>query len=777
MITLVTTDRPPVDAPRRHRGSSPVDRWGVAAVLTAGALVAALALSAAPTGLPVVDAAYRVGLVVVCGLAGARARRWFLLATPAVLLIGSGPLGAVACLAAAGGAAVLLVRELRNRVAGAAIGTVSGLAALALVRPGVNGATALLAAIALAPLFVSGYRNSRRRTRRRVRWVALGLGLVALWAVLAAVLFGVTEQGRLRTAAADAREAAAGIGSGKGADTVRLERSAEAFAGAVRRTDAWWMWPSRALPVLGPNLTAVRSAAVAADDLSATAADLSSSVDFTSVRRPDGGVDLAALASFAGPADRAVGSLDRALARVNSSNSAWLLLPLRDRLTDLRGVLEDVGGNARTAALATRTLPGMLGADGPRRYLILLGNPAELRDLGGHLGNWVEVVAVDGKLTVADSGTPLDLYGPASARPPAIADAEAYPASLISMAPDRFVQNWAASPDMPTVARLAAELYPQARPGKPLDAVFYADPWAFASLLELTGPVEVPGSGVRVDSGNAVDFLTKGQYAQLGEDPGGVVSELVDLALDRAVGRQLPTPDRLADTLGRAATRGHLIGAPTDGAAPAVGQMLDRAGLSRSLARPADSDLLAVLNRNANPSKVDAYLQRDVEARYSWDPRTGAVQARVEVDLRNTAPAAGIPPVAGQAPGDLPFGTNRTQLAVVSGLRPVSMKLDGVTLPMAVNDDGDGLRRGSTVIDVPPGGSRKVVVLLDGRVRPGESYRLRWLAQPLLLQGRADVAVNATRGSFPGRRATERERVPTEGTTDVVTSIEPGSAG
>ncbi len=775
---VVTTDRPPVDAPRRRRSDiSPAERRGVVAVLVAGAVAAAVVPDAAPTGLPLLDAAYRAGLVVVCGLAGTRARRWCLVATPALLILGSGPLGAAACLVAAAGGAVMFRLPRKPRPAGATIGTVSGLAALGLVRPAASGATALLAAVALTPMLVSGYRMSRSRTRRGVRWVAVGLSVLALWGVLGAVAFGAAEQGRLRSAAADAREAAAGIGSGKGADTAALQRSAESFGAAVERADAWWMWPSRALPVLGPNLAAVRSAAVAADDLAGTAAELSTEVDFDAVRRPDGGVDVATLASFAEPADRAVVSLDRALDGVNSSNSPWLLLPLRDRLTELRGVLEDVGSNARTAALATRTLPGMLGADGPRRYLILLGNPAELRDLGGHLGNWVEVVAADGKLTVADSGTPLDLYGPASASPPAIADAEAYPASLISMAPDRFVQNWSASPDMPTVGRIAAELYPQVRPGPPLDGVFYADPWAFAALLELTGPVEVPGTGVRVDAGNAVDFLTKGQYTQLGEDPGGVVSDLVDLALDRAVGRELPDPARLADTLGRAAARGHLLGAPADGAPAGVGQLLERAGLSHGVARPDGTDVLAVLNRNANPSKIDAYLQRDVEARYTWDPLTGSVQARVEIDLRNTAPASGLPAVVGQAPGDLPFATNRTQLAVVSGLRPVSMKLDGENLPMAINDDGDGLRRASTVVDVPAGEARKVVVLLDGSVRPGDAYRLRWLAQPLVQPGRSDVAVSTTKGSFPGRRATDRVGVPTEGTEDVVATIVPGSAG
>ena len=61
--------------------------------------------------------------------------------------------------------------------------------------------------------------------------------------------------------------------------------------------------------------------------------------------------------------------------------------------------------DATTALLATRAVPGMLGADGPRRYLVLFENPAESRASGGVIGDFAEVTAVDGRLSLVKVGS------------------------------------------------------------------------------------------------------------------------------------------------------------------------------------------------------------------------------------------------------------------------------------------------------------------------------------------------------------------------------------
>ena len=46
----------------------------------------------------------------------------------------------------------------------------------------------------------------------------------------------------------------------------------------------------------------------------------------------------------------------------------------------------------------------MVGADGPRDYLLVFQNNAEIRATGGLPGAWARVHAQDGKLTIVEQG-------------------------------------------------------------------------------------------------------------------------------------------------------------------------------------------------------------------------------------------------------------------------------------------------------------------------------------------------------------------------------------
>ena len=109
-----------------------------------------------------------------------------------------------------------------------------------------------------------------------------------------------------------------------------------------------------------------------------------------------------------------------------------------------------------------------------------------------------EVVATDGRLDVVRVGGPYDLFGPAGPDRPFLADRSSFPRSLLEMNPTRFPQNWGATADLPTVARLAAELYPQSRGGAPLDGVAgvsykFAAPVNDLGTLTADGPYGVAG--------------------------------------------------------------------------------------------------------------------------------------------------------------------------------------------------------------------------------------------------------------------------------------------
>jgi hypothetical protein len=419
---------------------------------------------------------------------------------------------------------------------------------------------------------------------------------------------------------------------------------------------------------------------------------------------------------------------------------------VRSELDTLLVELDRAEETAVTASLAADRLPHLLGGDGARRYLLLLGNPAEARDLGGHIGNWAELVAVDGRFELVEVGGPYDLAGP-NTSPPLQLTPGAYPQSLIEMRPQYFPQNWGATADFPTVARLAAELYPQTRPGPPLDGVMYADPAAFAALLEIAGDQPVAGTDLVLTPENAERFLTTGQFEVFEQERAAdeAVSSLVDETLRRFATSQLPPPSTLADVLGPIVARGSLQFVAFD---PQDAALLDRLQLTGEVERPGSGDVLAVLTRNANPSKIDAYLERTSRYDVTWDPETGEIESRLTVTLHNTAPESGLPDVVGQPVEGLAEGTNRTMVSVLSPWSIEQASLDGQPVAVGTQQELRGIRRHNVLVDLPPGATREIVLDLRGELGAGGvPYLLRLVGQPTAVDQQIDVRVERTGGS------------------------------
>lgn len=750
-VTVGLAPAPP--RPRRTRRSrrpaTRVQIIAVATIATAAGIVAALTSDAAPTGTPYFDVLWRIALVVVSSIAGARARRSSLAVAAGLVVIGAAGWWSIAGLVALGLCFALAWEDRRSRIAGSAAGALTSLAALHLGWPTPTFATAILAGFALGLMWISAYRTSSRRVRRRVRLSVLAVGAFALVGTVMAVAFAATQRSNVQSAIDDAMGAADRIGGASTSASSAGFASARAhLADVVRAADAPWMFPARAVPLVGANLRSVRESAAAGADLSAVAERLSDEVDYERLHLDGGGIDLGVLGSFREPVTEAERALAHARDALVDARSPLVVGPVARRMEELTGRVRRAHSDATTARLGVERAPGLLGAAAPRRYLLLLGNPAEARDLGGHIGNWAEVVATGGRLDVVRVGSPYELFGPSGPDRPFLADPSSFPRSLREMNPTRFPQNWGATPDLPTVARLAAELYPQSDGGAPLDGVIYADTAAFAAAIGVTGPVPVAGTGLTIDSGTAAEFLERGQYALFPRESQGdeAVTELVRTALDRLLEGRLPAPEAVADAFGPSVDGGHLkffsLHAEDH-------DLLERLHLDGAIGVVPGADALAVITRNANPSKVDSYLERSIDQRVTWDPDSGRIRTRVEVTLTNTAPPSGLPQVVGLAPPGAAEGTNRTELAVLTPLRSGGATVDGAAAAIGSRDDIDGLTRHTLQIDLAPGQSRKVTFDLHGRLDPGD-YRLRWIAQPLVNADDARLVISSTGRPFRG---------------------------
>ena len=744
---------PPTGDLRSSRRTSAAQRWLIVAFAVASGAVAAVVSDARPAMWTPADVVWRAFVVAGIALCASRARRWTLiwLAVPAALF-GDGWLR-IFGVAALVGAIIVTARDRRDRPTCTAVGGLGAIGLLSLSWPGggaPTGTTALIAVLAVAPLLVSAFGHARTREKRIAMALFGAVALVMVLGVGAIAAFGVTNATSVRAAVDDTQRAVDGADDDDAAAVQqRFDTAAASFADLAVASDQWWYVPARSIPIIGPNFNLARTALAAGADLNQTAATLSTSVDQQQLRRPDGGIDLAVLASLESPAQSGATTIAGARADLDAAASPWILPPVRVELGRIDDQLASAEQSAETVALASQAAPTLLGADGPRRYLLLLGNPAELRDVGGHIGNWAELVADNGRLDVVEVGSPYELFNPQTNPPPTLTSE--YPTSLLELRPQYFSQNWGGTPDTSIVARLAAELYPQARPGAPIDGVIYADPEAFAAILSITGGVEVPATDVELTSRNAVQFLTVDQFSELADAAPGTdpLGDTIETVLEKFTRQQLPGPRRLADLFSPVVAGGHLQISTFD---PATNELLDRLGLRRTLDRPNSTDVLSVINRNANPSKIDAFLRREVAYAVRWDPVTGRTLGTVSVRLTNTAPAGGVAPVVVNPPPGAPAGTNRTQLSILSPLDATRATIDGATTGIGTTNETATVRRHAIWLDLAPGQTSEVVVDLDGAVSPG-SYELHWIGQPVLDPGPTEISISPLDSPNPDRAA------------------------
>ena len=195
-------------------------------------------------------------------------------------------------------------------------------------------------------------------------------------------------------------------------------------------------------------------------------------------------------------------------------------------------------------------LPAILGWDGPRRYLVLTQNPAELRPTGGYTGSYGIIAFDRGHVTersfrdiylldlpwdypFIEPPTELTNYSFGPKVPWQLADA-----------------NW--SPDFPTSAQDAIRLYANESGDTRIDGVFGITTYTIDELLKVTGPITVPEYGTTIASGETtLKTLQQTRVARPGENRKAFLSTFADQLFARLFG--LP-PGQWADVLDQADT-------------------------------------------------------------------------------------------------------------------------------------------------------------------------------------------------------------------------------
>ena len=729
---------PPDGAPdktrSRTRSRRGRERWAARATVAAAALGGAVT-EVAPSGSPVADRVTAAAFVALLAAAGGSAKRWtWFVAAGAGLTLSEGRV-ALVCGVAAVALAYLSTGPIRPAPAvGAGVGGLAGLALLRAADVGFHGSSALLVALAVMPLLVSGYRYSSHRTQRRVR---RAIAVVAVLLVVVGAAYVL--------AAANARPAAErgidlleqGIAAAReGDDEVaiqRLDAAADAFADADRYLGSWYAAPTEVVPVVGHNARAASTMASSAAAVSRGGTAAGYDADLTSLRVEDGRLDLERVRGLSEPLGDVADVLDTAGGDLAALDEGWLLTPVADQLDRVQAELAAARPDVEIAADATEAIPAMFGGDGESRWLVAFVTPVEARGNTGFAGNFAELTAVDGEIEMTRFGRAGELESGGTPGPErTLSGPEDYLQRWARFDPAQTWRNVTMSPHYPSVGQVMTELYPQAG-GRPIDGVIAIDPVGLAALLTFSGPISVPDLDEPLTSETAADYLLREQY--LTDDQVGRIDTLEDVSratFERLTTGDLPAPRTIADVLGPVVEGGHIH---AYGVEPDHQALFEQIGLDGAMP-PVVGDSLGIVTNNAVGNKIDLFLQRQIDYDASWDPATGAVEATATVTLTNSAPSEGLPDyIIGSSitrESRPPPGTNRTYLSVYTPWELEEALLDGTPVEIERQVE-QGRYAYSLFVDIPPEEATRTITLeLAGLLHHEGEYVLDVSKQPLV---------------------------------------------
>ncbi|MDJ0315368.1 DUF4012 domain-containing protein [Arthrobacter sp. H35-D1] len=434
-------------------------------------------------------------------------------------------------------------------------------------------------------------------------------------------------------------------------------------------SDPLWKLAS-SLPWLGPNLAAASEITTTADDVVRLAAQplvgTFESLDWKSLTPVDGAVPLAPLQKAAPSVVSAANSVELSYERLAGIDPAPLLPQIADPLDSAKVQLDELRGLLSTASDAAQLVPPMMGAEAPRDYLLLIQNNAEVRASGGIPGALAVIHAENGKISLAaqDSASAMGDF-----TPPVKVDAEQE--AIYSNRMGSYMQDVNMTPDFPTAASTAKDMWLQRHPEQPIDGVISIDPVALALVLKTTGPITVAPAlpaGVslgdlptQLTSTNLVPVLLSQVYAEI-EEPAlqdayfaAVAKEVFDVV---ASGK---TPgDKLVQTLATGVSDNRILMWSAHGDEQAI---LGDVGIGGAISGPSvPAAGFGVYFNDGTGAKMDYYVKRTVQLVQRCNAG-GYAEYTAKITMTNTAPADAATSLPAYVTGDAVFGVPHGSVA------------------------------------------------------------------------------------------------------------------
>lgn len=244
------------------------------------------------------------------------------------------------------------------------------------------------------------------------------------------------------------------------------------------------------IPIIGSNFSAVREVAVSADDIAIHAVapllNRYDSLNWQTLSPTDGRFDMSGLQEAAPSISTAAYTVRLSHQRMASLNLSRLLPELAQPISAATTQLEELSEVLDTASSTAQLLPAMLGAEGPRNYLILVQNSSETRATGGIPGALAVLHTDDGRISLGEqsSAVALGTFSPTIAVDP-------QQASLYTGRLGTQMQNVNLTPDFPTAGQTAKQMWEHRHPLQTIDGVLALDTVVLSHLLKATGPLDL----------------------------------------------------------------------------------------------------------------------------------------------------------------------------------------------------------------------------------------------------------------------------------------------
>ncbi|MGB6838386.1 MAG: DUF4012 domain-containing protein [Dehalococcoidia bacterium] len=308
-----------------------------------------------------------------------------------------------------------------------------------------------------------------------------------------------------------------------------------------------------------------------------------------------------------------------------------LLTPLTSAAQELDQDIEELADLVETYEETAAFVPDFLGFHGPRTYLVLAQNNAELLPTGGLISVYGVITLRDGCIEEMEFHDAIDFGQQWQAR---TSDYVEPPAPLKTYLLKYWswnlsVSNW--SPHFPTAAYHAQAFF-QRGGGHPVDGVIAINVTTLEELLRVTGPVRIEEYGVTVTAENALDVTEELTRTALepGTDRKAFVAFLADELVRRLMEAQPSQWSSLVEAVQRLRDEKNLLYYSND---RQVQEMVERMELDGGL-RPSPGDYLMLVEASVNSTKLNIAIDQEVRMYVQLDA-LGNAHSQLEVSYVN----------------------------------------------------------------------------------------------------------------------------------------------